>query len=157
MEDITTNTSSPSQESNQSITLSHIDLSHLNETRKWSNFLSILGFIGVGFLVLFALFSGSIFSMFNGGQFGQFPDGIMFIYGAFYIIMAVVYFFPCYYLFKFSQHLSNALANSNEEEMSAALRNQKSLYKFFGITVIVFMSLYIGLALLAFIMADFIN
>jgi uncharacterized oligopeptide transporter (OPT) family protein len=34
-------------------------LIYLNETRKWGTFLSILGFIGIGLMVLLALFIGS--------------------------------------------------------------------------------------------------
>ena len=90
--------------------------SFLESTAKWSRFLSILGFIGIGFMVIGALimFAGgammssgarSIYG--SRGMFGGAPLGAI---GVAYLIMAGLYFFPVLYLNKFSSKMLNALA-----------------------------------------------
>jgi hypothetical protein len=64
----------------------------------------------------------------------------------FYIVIAIVYFFPIYYLFKFSEDLKFALEMGHEEQLTSAFRWLKSHYKFIGILLIIFT----GLGILTF-------
>ena len=50
---------------NSELKLTSIGISYLNQTRKWTHFLSILGFI-TGIIVIAALFLSSILDMFSG-------------------------------------------------------------------------------------------
>ncbi|MEO1050546.1 MAG: DUF5362 family protein [Bacteroidota bacterium] len=110
---------------------------HLDEIKKWVKFLSILGFIFVGFMVLIALFMGTVFSSLGA----DLPlPGILFTF--MYLVIAALYFFPILYLFKFSSALKTALASDNEQALAEAFGNLKSHYKFIGILSIIVLGLY---------------
>jgi len=114
----------------------------LKEAAKWAYFLSILGYIGIGFLVLFAVFAGSIFakigSMTQGmGGFG----GMGWFVSAIYIIMAVIYFFPIYYINQFASKAKLALRTNDSETLAISLQYLKSHYKFFGIVSLIMLCL----------------
>jgi hypothetical protein len=105
---------------------------------KWAKFLSIIGFIGIGFMVIGALaliVNISISSNFNKTQFGYI--------GISYLIFAVINFFPIYYLLQFSNKIQAGINNSDNMSVEEGLVNLKSLFKFIGITTIVVISSYI--------------
>jgi hypothetical protein len=115
----------------------------LKETAKWANFLSILGYVGIGFLVLLALFTGSLFAyigkMTNGmGGFGAMGGFVSFLY----IIMATIYFFPIYYLNRFAANAKLALQTNDSKALATSFEYLKSHYKFFGIVSLIILSLY---------------
>jgi len=117
----------------------------LKESAKWSYFLSILGFIGIGFMVLAALFMGSIMAAVPSNPYGQSgPLEMMkgFI-SVFYIIIALLYFFPILYLYRYASGMKQGLLMSDSDTVSNALVNLKSHHKFLGITAIVIISLYL--------------
>lgn len=117
-------------------------LAFLKETAKWGYFLSILGFIGIGFMVIIALFAGAIFSTLPGGDYGY--SGIMSgaFFTIFYLLFALLYFFPVLYLYKFSSKMKQAINQNNTQELNASLGYLKSHYKFIGILTIVMLSIY---------------
>ena len=116
--------------------LSDAALYYLAEARKWAKFIAILGFIGIGFMVLAGFFMG--FAMTAVKAFSPqpfpFPTGF---FTFFYFIVAIIYFFPVYYLYKFSEDLKRALDMGMEEQLTSAFRWLKSHYKFIGIIMIV--------------------
>ncbi|WP_294818545.1 DUF5362 family protein [uncultured Flavobacterium sp.] len=116
---------------------------YLTETAKWAKFLSIMGFIFLGFMLLGALSMfalGSSIDNFGGGGFGT-------AFGAFagvlYLLVALLYFFPVLYLYKFATKARTALYGNNSQELTAALENLKSHYKFVGILTIVILAFYV--------------
>ena len=113
----------------------------LRETAKWAHFLSIIGFIGIGIIVIVAIF----FSSFMASAYSEFPGAAS--SGAFltiiYILVAVLYFFPVLYLYKFSSNMKRALAMEDEVTLAKSFENLKSHYKFIGILTIVMLSFYI--------------
>lgn len=69
-----------------------------------------------------------------------------------YALMGLLYFFPAYYLYKFSTQLKTALAAKDSETLTSAFENQKSLYKFMGIFMIIVLGFYVlGGAMMLFI------
>ena len=125
----------------------HIDATakaFLKEAAKWAYFLSILGFIGVALIAVAALFASSAMSAISsmGGSVG--PMGALSgtVITVIYLLMALLYFFPIYYLFKFSSNLKLALAHDNNEALNVSLGFLKSHYKFVGILAIVMMCIY---------------
>jgi small-conductance mechanosensitive channel len=113
----------------------------LKETAKWAYFLSIMGYIGIGLLIIFAIFAGTIFSSLGeAGGMGSFPTALI---TCLYLLLAVLYFFPVYYLNKFGSNTKTALANNDSDMLGNALEYLKSHYKFIGIMTIVVMSLYV--------------
>jgi MFS family permease len=116
-------------------------LKYLDKTRKWTMFLAILGFIFIGLLVIIGLFAGVFMSVFNTSKMSVgFPEWIVF---AIILVLSVIYFFPVFFLFRFSKHTSNAVKNLDKKELHKALKNLKSYYVYIGILIIIVLSIYI--------------
>ena len=113
----------------------------LRETAKWAYFFSIIMFISIGFIILIALFAGTIFSAIPNDT-----PGLEGIGGAFitvvYFLMAALYFFPALYLYKFSVKMKRSLRRNDSNELTIALENLKSHYKIIGIFTIVMLVFY---------------
>ena len=135
------------------LTISNTAINDLSKTGKWTKFLSIIGFIFSGLIVIMGLFSGSIMSSIPNGQISNMFNGMGIIAGGMYILMGLLYFFPSWYLFKFSQKIKKALStqNNNDLNLNAAFNNQKSFYKFWGILTIISIGIYVLLFLIALI------
>lgn len=129
---------------NEKMYLSQEAQGFLKETAKWAYFMSILGFVGIGFMVLLALFIGTIFSALNnmsGGMNPMMGIGTGFISGL-YLVIALIYFFPVYYLFQFSSKMKKAFKVNDNELINSSFEHLKSHYKFIGIVSLVFVVLY---------------
>ena len=126
---------------------------YLNETRKWTLFFSILGFVFLGLCVLGAIFMATMFSTIAGGNL-PFP-GMGVAMGIGYFLVGVLYFFPIYYLYKFSTYSKNAIYNEDSEQLNLAFKYLKSHYKFIGILTIVLLSIYVLIFLIASIVGGF--
>ena len=132
------------------IRLNNLAKDVLKETSKWASFLSILGFIGIGFIVIIALFAGTLFSTLPSSEgYGAIVGGIGFT--IIYLLIAVLYFFPVMYLYKFAKGLKNGLSRNDEDELAEAFVNLKSHYKFIGILSIIMLSFYVVIFLIAII------
>lgn len=142
---------------NQNIlSLNDLAINSLRESAKWTMFLSIVGFIFIGLMLIGGLFTiVSLSAVPDEPTFGSYsPFGALksFI-GIFYIIMAAVYFFPILYLYKYSKGTKEALNFNNSEVLAEALANLKSHHKFLGIMTIVILSLYVLAIIGGFIFA----
>lgn len=139
---------------NSGLHLTDASKSFLREATKWSYFLSIVGFVFIGFIVLVALFAGTIFSRIGqmGGEAGAFGA----IGGTFitilYLIIALVYFFPVYYLYKFSAEAKIAFRDNDNESLTSSFEYLKSHYKFVGILTLITLSFY-ALMIVFFLLA----
>lgn len=111
-------------------------MAYLSETRGWGKFLAIVGFCLAGLIVILGFSLGAIFS-----YLGQ-PNPFTGYMGMFYSVFGLLYFFPSYYLYKFSSQLKIALKTKDDESLALAFENLKSLYKFIGIFTIIFIGLY---------------
>lgn len=120
------------------LSISEKSTGFLVETSKWTKFLSILGFIFIGIMVIGGLFAGTIFSKI--GTELPFPG---FVIGLIYIFIALIYLFPILYLYRFSSNLKIALLNKDKVALETAFQNLKSHYKFVGIATIVVLGLYL--------------
>jgi hypothetical protein len=124
---------------------SHLSLNseikgYLLETAKWGKFLAIMGYIGMAFLILVGLVMAIGLSAFSGMAGTGVPLAIM---GVLYIVIAVIYYFPVSYLFKFSTKMKNGLTSNEQQTVTEGFENMKSLYKFLGILTIVVLSIYV--------------
>lgn len=137
-------------ENQNNLTLNDQAVDALRISAKWTMFLSILGFIGIGFMLLFAVFMSSVMAaiptttpgpdnMALGGMMGA-MKGFM---TGLYVIIAVIYFFPIHYLYKYSKGIKSAIESGNSDILCDALVHLKSHHKFLGIMAIVCISLYI--------------
>lgn len=124
-------------------------LGFLKETSTWTYFLSILGFIGIGLMLLFGVFFSVVMGLISGGNPYDNLGMDMQYFGLIYIVLALLYFFPVLYLFNFSRKTKLALKTNNNDDLTTAFSNLKSHYKFMGVFTIVVISIYI----LAFVIA----
>lgn len=129
--------------------------SYLFESAKWGKFLSIVGFVMSGLLVLLGLFMGTIFGMLSTYSPNPLPFP-SFLIGIFYIGIALLYIFPCLYLYRFATQTKDALASNDSDTLTTALMNHKSLFKFMGICTIVVLCLYALILVFAIIGGAFL-
>ncbi|MBX9850725.1 MAG: hypothetical protein K2X86_03095 [Cytophagaceae bacterium] len=119
-------------------------ISHLKTTKGWTKFLSIMGFVFLGFLVIIALSIGVLIQKLPPSIARSLPTTMLTIV---YLVMALIYFFPVYYLFNFSSSLGRALKSNSSQDMTKAFSSLKSHYKFIGILMIIMLVIY-GLGIL---------
>lgn len=137
---------------NENLVLNKESLAYLNETRKWTMFFSVLGFIVVGFFAIAAIVMGIISMV--GGTFGGFREAwILGIIAIVYLAIGVLYLFPILYLLKFSINSKKALEQQDSNFITTAMLNLKSHYKFIGIMTIVVFGIYILAGVIAGIVA----
>ena len=112
---------------------------YLSETSKWGKFLAIAGFIGMGLLIIMA-----IFMMFGLSRISKVPNvGFpMSMFGFLYIVFAVIYYFPVNYLYQFSVRIQQGLNSNDLQKITLGFQNLKSLFRFMGIMTIVIFSIY---------------
>ena len=135
------------------VELNDISVSYLKETAKWAKFLSIVGFVITACIVILALFAGTLFATFSqltpAGS--SLPAGISVIITIVYLALALLYFFPCLYLYKFSTKAKLAIESGEQEVLNESLRNLKACFKFIGIMTLVLISIYALFFLIAII------
>jgi tellurite resistance protein TehA-like permease len=108
----------------------------MTEIVKWAKFLAICSFVGLGMMGLAGV--AMIILQFER-QANVLSTVIM---GLFYILMAVIYFFPAVYLYRFATASADAIEKLNEDTLEEGLENLKSLFRFTGILMIIMFSLY---------------
>jgi len=126
----------------EELTITSASKRFLKETAKWAFFLSIIGFILIFLMLIFAIFANTIFGMAAQMQPGM-PDNIGMIMTVTYLVLAVVYFFPVYYLMQFANKMKKAIATKNDETLAKSFEMLKSHYKFLGVFTIITISLYV--------------
>jgi len=145
-----------------SLTIDPVIKSHLSETARWGKFLSILGFIMCVLIVVLGVFFGTFFSTImnrteepynspiNSGSLGAMMAVI-------YIIIAVVYFFPCLFLYRFSTKMKAALNSNDQAYLSLSFQNLKSLFRYVGVITVIVLGIYLIIFLFAILGAAFVS
>lgn len=125
--------------------ISSVSQNFLSEAAKWGKFLSIIGFIFCGVLAIAAFFAPSLYSRLStfSDVYSNLGNAFSTLITVIYLVLAVLLFFPCYYLNKFSVKMRLALNSINQENFEDSLKNLKSLLKFYGIFTIVILSFYV--------------
>jgi hypothetical protein len=113
----------------------------LQESAKWSKFIAIIGFIGIGLMVLVSLFMAIGFSAMSASTMPELPFP-MSVFSILYVLFAAIYFFPVYYLYQYATKTSAALHSKNKQLLADGLENLKSHHKFLGIFTLIIVSLY---------------
>lgn len=132
---------------NKKIEIEQETLNHLNTTRKWTMFLAILGFIFLGLLIVIGIIAGTFLSAFNtGGKTLGIPESLLFVP---ILLMAIIFFFPFLFLFRFSKHTAMAVQFLDKQELHKAIRNLKSYFVYLGALIIVVLSVYIVVLIVA--------
>lgn len=125
---------------NRRIEIEQDSLDHLNTIRKWTMFFSVIGFIFIGLMIIAGIVAGAFLSIFQTGEMGA---GISrWIMIVFILVIALIYFFPVLFLFRFSIHTRNAVQSTSKEELRLALKNLKSYFVYIGVLVIIGLAFY---------------
>ena len=122
-------------------------LNNLNATWKWTMFLSVLGFIFLGLLIVFGLATSTFLTAFKSKEVNLGIPESMFI--VVFIVVAAIYFFPVFYLFRFSRYMRDAIQMLSREKLDKAFKNLRIYFTYIGILVIIVLSIY----LIAIVMA----
>lgn len=133
--------------------IDHEVSSHLRETAKWAKFLSIVGFVGLGLLLVFVVIMGSVASSYSYSPLAAaLPTG-----GVLQIVlllaMIALYFFPCLFMFQFANKMLQALRNNDQYTLVASFRQLKLCYKFIGILTLVLISIYVLIFVIGLVVA----
>lgn len=126
----------------QGLTLAESEFSILLEAAKWANLIAILGFIGIGLMVIISFFTGALFSFFPMNHGTPIPSAMGGVITVMYLALSIVYFFPVYYLYCFASKTKQAIRNSDNLAIQKAFSYLKSHYKFLGILSIIMIGMY---------------
>ncbi len=119
---------------------------YLREAGKWAVFLSIIGFIICGFIVLAALFAGAMMSAVSRFSTGPMAATAMAGMGGLitvvYLLGALIYFFFSLYLYQFGSRVKKGIMFLDSLHVTNALGKLKSFFKLWGIITIVVLCFY---------------
>lgn len=127
----------------------------LKKTKPWVRFISVLMFIGAGFMLLAAVAigvaggagvlqqSGSPFGdKLAGGAFGM-------VIAALYGFFAVLYIYPALKLWKYADRIRDLCNSMQTIDLEKALNEQRAFWKFIGVMIITMFILYFVIIIVA--------
>lgn len=118
------------------IFLTDLMLTRLRQSRPWMKFLSVLGFVSCGLMVLFAVIAlvmGAVTEF--GGTSGIFMASV-------YLLMSGIYVVPSYLLFQSAGALAELERTRQAGAMELALSHQWRFWRYLGIVAIVMLGIY---------------
>lgn len=112
----------------------------LGQTVRWARFLAIVGFAMTGFMLLASYVLPELIAMnrYTMPEMNVPVQGLRINM----IIVAILMFIPCLFLFRFSTRMKDALTNHHQEAFDESIQNLKSTFKFYGILTIIILSIY---------------
>ncbi len=105
-------------------------LDYLMVVRNWAMFLSIIGFILIG-LLLSVGFIMVVFMRNPEQPFGSAIQNIL--YGAVYLVFAIVYFFPVLFLYRFAKSAKIGIEHRDINRLEDGFKNLKILFLIVGV------------------------
>jgi hypothetical protein len=127
--------------------------SYLTESARWGKFLAIIGFILCGIMAVVAFFVPAFLSRlppYNSMP-GSYASGMQAAMTIVYLLLALLLFFPFFYLYKFSVKMQSAIKMVSQQNFDESLMNLKSMFKFYGILTIILLSFYALIFVIAII------
>jgi len=129
------------------IEISSEALDNLNVARRWTTFLSVLGFIFLGLIIIAGLATSLFLTVFKTQQANLgIPESLMMVVFA---AFGVLCFFPVFFLFRFSKNIRDAIQNNDQRKLVKGFKNLRLFFAYFGILVILVISVYLILLLFA--------
>lgn len=119
---------------------------YLNETAKWGKILAVVGFIFSGLIIVagfMVMFIGSSFTEALGPGGGAIGTAAGFIY----LLLGAIYIYPSVKLLRFSNAIPEGLRSGDQQTVTMALQNLKSVFKFWGLLTLILIGIY-GLVIL---------
>ena len=118
---------------------------YLTEAAKWTKFMSIVGFVILGLLfcglVAFAVSSSFFATAFPGmEQLGAAALLLVFVF--IFLFYGMLIFIPSWFMFRFGTKTLKSIPTMNVLGIETAFENLKSLFKFYGIFMMVVIGMY---------------
>lgn len=108
-------------------------LQELRGTRPWVQFVSVISFIGIGFIVLAAL-GGLVMST-------SVPNAAAI--AIVYLGMAAVSLWPTIAMYRYGSTIAEALVSRSAADVTRALSHQRLYWKAFGILMIISIAMFV--------------
>jgi hypothetical protein len=149
------NTSQPTENNLFDLSVNQESKYHLGETAKWTRFLAIAGFIFIGIMILYGIFISSLidssFKNYPPGFESAFPTTVFrTVMITYMVIFGLIYFFPCLFTLRFSNHVKAAIAANDPVRLAIAFKNLKKTARYLGILTIIALVI-IGIGAIVFI------
>lgn len=127
------------------------------EMARWTKFLAMFTFVMMGLALAGGLIGGFILSRFSDAAGSSAPMAALGAAGPavlvfLILVIAGIYFYPAFALYKYSTHIKTALSTDSKQEFNIAVKYLKNSFKYIGILFIVFIIVY-GLQLLFMLLA----
>jgi hypothetical protein len=74
-----------------------------------------------------------------------------------YIVLAVIYFFPCLFLYRFSTKMKTALNGNEQTDLTLSFQNLKSLFRYIGVITVIILAIYLIAILFIVLGAAFVS
>lgn len=107
----------------------------LRQTKPWVRFMSVIMFIGSGFMAL----GGAIMMAAGAAGAPGVPGAFL---GILYILMAILYVIPAVFLWRYADRIGSFLLQRTPGALAHALEAQKSFWKFVGILTLIVLCVY---------------
>lgn len=122
---------------------------------RWAKFLSVLGFILSGFILILALAFGTIISALGAmGGSSAVAAGVPAALGTIvYLIVSVIYFFIAYFMYNFASKTQKALTSRQEQLMEDGMKSIRNYFQIIGIMAIIGLALFVVIILVGIIAA----
>ncbi len=126
-----------SNQQSQGIQLEFAAKNYLLRTAKWAKFLSIVGFIFAGIMVLASIFIG----IFLGNRISNEIPG--FVFTIIYLVIGGIAIPPILSLYRFSERAKSACNQGDSFSLTEALGQLHAHYRYNGILLIIVLSSYL--------------
>ncbi len=119
--------------------------SYIYETTKWANLLAIFGFVISGIMVVGSFTIGSLiqsnpaFQSMAGSAAAAGSMSFTFVF----LLQAFIVFYPSLMMFKYASKAKAGVLYGEQANLDNAMAHLKSLFKFWGILVIIFIGFYL--------------
>ena len=134
------------ENNNQQIVITDEGKMYLLETAKWAKFLSIVGFVAVGFLALCGVGALVASALMPAGLLGANPylplgSAVFVVYAVYFLAIGAIYVFIYYYLYKFAVRTQEAVVSGNTMIMTESQGWMAKYFKFIGVLTIVMLGI----------------
>ncbi len=126
---------------------------YLMDTARWAKFLAVVGFCFVGLLLLIAVAVTLALGRFASGYSAL--SGFNGLFAVLYTGIALLYFFPVYFLFKFATIAKTALRSGDGGGLTRAFGYLRASFRFIGIVTLILLIIYGLIILIALLGAGF--
>ena len=138
------NSSLQESHQNESLKFERKTKNLLAEIAKWGKFVSIVGFVLCGILLVVA-----VALVFMGGKIseqmvamGQPAGAVNNMTGVIYAVIAILYYFPSKYIYDFSVYMQQAVQYDDQESIDYSFDRLRAFFKFIGVLAIIAIGFY---------------